>query len=64
MEPKVQKRGPRKISVLYPLPNISQGEAGENEKPKQRVAAYVQATFWELRLDQVVTVRHFKGRLK
>ncbi|HEX3017159.1 MAG TPA: recombinase family protein [Caproicibacter sp.] len=40
MEPKVQKRGPRKISVLYPLPNISQGEKGETEKPKQRVAAY------------------------
>lgn len=25
---------------------------------------YVQATFWELRLDQVVSVRYFKGRLK
>lgn len=24
---------------------------------------YVQATFWELRLDQVVAVRNFKGRL-
>lgn len=24
---------------------------------------YVQATFWELRLDQVAMVRHFKGRL-
>jgi hypothetical protein len=24
---------------------------------------YVQATFWELRLDQVVDVRYFKGRL-
>ena len=23
---------------------------------------YIQATFWELRLDQVVAVRHFKGR--
>ena len=23
---------------------------------------YVQATFWELRLEQVVSVRHFKGR--
>jgi hypothetical protein len=23
---------------------------------------YVQATFWELRLDQVVAVRRFKGR--
>lgn len=25
---------------------------------------YVQATFWELRLDQVVAVRHFMWRLK
>lgn len=25
---------------------------------------YVQATFWELRLEQVVDVRHFKGRLR
>ncbi len=23
---------------------------------------YVQATFWELRLEQVVSIRHFKGR--
>jgi len=23
---------------------------------------YIQATFWELRLEQVVAVRHFKGR--
>jgi hypothetical protein len=23
---------------------------------------YVQATFWELRLDQVIEVRYFKGR--
>ncbi|AEG61728.1 DUF3841 domain-containing protein [Desulforamulus ruminis] len=25
---------------------------------------YIQATFWELRLDQVIEVRHFKGRKK
>lgn len=25
---------------------------------------YVQATFWELRLDQVMNVRYFKGRTK
>lgn len=25
---------------------------------------YIQATFWELRLDHVIAVRHFKGRLK
>lgn len=25
---------------------------------------YVQATFWELKLDQVMDVRHFKGRAK
>jgi len=24
---------------------------------------YIQATFWELRLEQVVAVRHFKGRI-
>lgn len=32
----------------------------ENEEPKQ----YVQATFWELRLEYVRGVRFFKGRLK
>lgn len=25
---------------------------------------YVQATFWELRLDQVVAIRYFKGRMR
>jgi hypothetical protein len=23
---------------------------------------YIQATFWELRLDQIIAIRHFKGR--
>lgn len=25
---------------------------------------YIQATFWKLRLDQVIDVRHFKGRIR
>lgn len=28
----------------------------------QRVGMYIQAVFWELRLDQVVNVRYYKGR--
>ncbi len=36
--PKVQKRGPKRISVLYPLPSTS--GSNKSEEKKQRVAAY------------------------
>jgi hypothetical protein len=33
------------------------------DDPWESRGKYIQATFWELRLDQVVDLRHFKGRL-
>ena len=33
------------------------------EDSLERRGCYIQATFWELRMEQVVSVRHFKGWL-
>ena len=37
---KVVKRGPKRISVLYPLPNTADSNTSGNDKTKKRVAAY------------------------
>jgi hypothetical protein len=49
----VKMKSWEKIFDVY-LPNK---DSGDDE------GLYIQATFWELRLDQVVSLRHFKGRL-
>ena len=36
----IQRRGPKKVSVLYPLPNTLNSEVTENNEKKLRVAAY------------------------
>ncbi|MFX4263140.1 recombinase family protein [Pelotomaculum propionicicum] len=37
---RLAKRGPRRITVLYPLPNTKDLCTGQNDKAKKRVAAY------------------------
>jgi hypothetical protein len=32
------------------------------ENDWERRGKYIQATFWELRLDQIIAIRNFKGR--
>lgn len=50
----VKEKSWEKIFDVYSLQN----DTAFNEK-----CSYIQATFWELKLEYVVDVRHFKGRL-